>query len=261
MRRLLGSLWIIAGLLAAIVAGIGAYAITAQMAPAPEAEAEAIQTEVVVIAAREIGVRQLVVEEDLGVQDMPIELVPPGAVRAKEEAIGKVTMAAIFEGEVLVEGRLTTPTIITAGNIGIVMEEDRLVFAMPILDLMSRIDVLKPGDEVDILISMMLVEEGVPGEEAEEELRTAQTLQNVELSAIVVSMVETREGELVPGEKQAILIAMEPQDALVLKHLIDAGAIIDLALRAPTREEPFETEMVNLEYIMDRFELRSGVGR
>jgi len=193
-------------------------------------------------------------------------LVPPDAIKAKEDAIDMVAMATIFEGEVLVEGRLTSPTIITKENIAIVMEEDQLVFAMPILDLMSRIDVLKSGDRIDVLISIMVAgeEEAVTAEAGaapEEELRTAQTLQNVELSAIVVSMVTTREGEEVPGEAEAILIAMDPQDALVLKHLIDAGAIIDLALRAPTREEPFETEMVNLDYILDRFLLRPEVVR
>ena len=259
-------MWIIAGLMAALVAGISAYAITAQLAPAPEGEeALAVQTEMVVVAAKEIGVRELVVEEDVDLKEMPIELVPPGAIRTKEDAIGKVAMATIFEGEVLVEGRLTIPTIITQENVAIVMDEDQLVFALPILDLMSRIDVLKSGDKVDVLISMMVKKEEAGAAEAgaapEEELRTAQTLQNVELSAMVVSMVETREGELVPGAAKAILIAMDPQDALVLKHLIDAGAIIDLALRAPTREEPFETEMVNLDYILDRFTLRPEVVR
>jgi len=252
--------------MAALVAGITAYAITAQLAPTPEAEVEAVRTEMVVIATREIGVRQLIEEEDLALQEMPIELVPPDAIKAKEDAIDMVAMATIFEGEVLVEGRLTSPTIITKENIAIVMEEDQLVFAMPILDLMSRIDVLKSGDRIDVLISIMVAgeEEAVTAEAGaapEEELRTAQTLQNVELSAIVVSMVTTREGEEVPGEAEAILIAMDPQDALVLKHLIDAGAIIDLALRAPTREEPFETEMVNLDYILDRFLLRPEVVR
>jgi hypothetical protein len=82
-------------------------------------------------------------------------------------------------------------------------------------------------------------------------------LQNVELSAIVMEIVgrrgEDEEPETIP---QAILIAMEPQDALTLKHLVDMGAIIDLALRAPTWEEPFETEMVNMDYLLDRFDIR-----
>jgi len=191
---------------------------------------------------------------------MPIDLAPPGAVKAKDDAIGKVAMGTIFEGEVLVEGRLTSPTI-TEENVAIVMDEDRLVFALPILDLMSSIEILKAGDKVDVLMSIEVEkeEEARKAEEEtepEEELRTAQTLQNVEVSAIVVSMIRTQKGEEVPGEPNAILIALKPQDALILKHLIDAGAIIDLALRAPTREEPFETEMVNLDYISDRFELR-----
>ena len=242
----------------AVVAGISGYTITAQMAPGSEAavEEEVVRTEVV-IAAREIGVRQLVKAQDLDFQQMPIDLAPPGAIKAEDDAVGKVAMSTIFKGEVLVEGRLTGPTI-TEENVALVMEEDRLVFALPILDLMSSIEVLKAGDKVDVLASIEVEKEeaGEAEGEAEEELRTADTLQNVELSAIVVSMVRNKEGEEVPDEPKAILIALKPQDALVLKHLIDADAIIDLALRAPTREEPFETEMVNPDYILDRFKLR-----
>ncbi len=268
MRRSIGCLWLVAGIMLALVAGIAGYLVTQGMAPSPPPlVAEGVLKTEVVIAAREIGVRQLITDQDLDVQEMPIELVPPGAVKAKADAIGKVAMSDIFPGEVLVEGRLTSPTITQKRNIAIVMDEDRLVFALPILDLMSRIDVLKSGDRVDVLVSFEVEKEeeaGTPAEKktkTETELRTADTLQNVELSAIVVSIITTREGEEKEGGPEAILIALKPQDALVLKHLIDTGAIIDLALRAPTQEELFETEMVNMDYILDRFEIRPKTAR
>ncbi len=56
-------------------------------------------------------------------------------------------------------------------------------------------------------------------------------------------------------EPQAILLALSPQDALVLKHLKDAGGVIDIVLRAPTSELPFVLNPVMAEYLKDRYEL------
>jgi hypothetical protein len=53
----------------------------------------------------------------------------------------------------------------------------------------------------------------------------------------------------------AILLAMDPQDALVLKHLKDAGGTFDIVLRAPTSNQLFELEPVWDEYLIDRYEL------
>ena len=50
-------------------------------------------------------------------------------------------------------------------------------------------------------------------------------------------------------------MALSPQDALVLKHIKDAGGIIDIVLRAPTSEARFELSPVMAEYLRDRFEL------
>jgi pilus assembly protein CpaB len=56
-------------------------------------------------------------------------------------------------------------------------------------------------------------------------------------------------------EPQAILLALSPQDALVLKHLKDAGGVIDIVLRAPTSSQLFEPEPVMPDYLKDRYEL------
>jgi hypothetical protein len=121
----------------------------------------------------------------------------------------------------------------------------------------------------------------VPGEEAETEdkLFTFDALQRVEISAVVVDIVvdprgraaapagETvnEEGTPVPAptpapseiQSRAILLALAPQDALVLKHLKDAGGIIDLVLRAPDATQLFEVDPVMSEYLIDRYQLES----
>ena len=56
-------------------------------------------------------------------------------------------------------------------------------------------------------------------------------------------------------EPEAFLLALDPQDALVLKHIIDSGGIIDIVLRAPTATVRFELSPVMADYLRDRFEL------
>jgi pilus assembly protein CpaB len=51
------------------------------------------------------------------------------------------------------------------------------------------------------------------------------------------------------------MLALAPQDALVLKHLKDTGAIFDLVLRAPTSTELFDLTPVTSQYISERYQL------
>jgi hypothetical protein len=54
---------------------------------------------------------------------------------------------------------------------------------------------------------------------------------------------------------RAYLFALDLQDALVLKHLIDTGANFDLVLRAPTSDQIFDLTPVSSEYIIERYQL------
>jgi len=136
------------------------------------------------------------------------------------------------------------------------MDEGKVLLAFPATDLMSSVRVLKPGDRVDVLFSLASGE----GDDTEDSLVTFNSLQGTEISAIVMPPeTEARGGSNArvkePVRPQAILLALDPQDALVLKHLKDAGGIFDLVLRAPTNEQLFETEPVDIDYLRDRYEL------
>jgi len=54
---------------------------------------------------------------------------------------------------------------------------------------------------------------------------------------------------------QAYLLALEPQDAMVLKFLRDTGAIFDVVLRAPTSSGHFELTPVTAQYIRELYGL------
>jgi len=54
---------------------------------------------------------------------------------------------------------------------------------------------------------------------------------------------------------RAYLLALPPQDALILKHLKDTGATFDIVLRAPTSTVQFELTPVTDEYIVEYYGL------
>lgn len=148
---------------------------------------------------------------------------------------------------------------------------------------MSTINILQRGDVIDLLVSSVQnvpVEEIgpdgepvalAPGEEPPTEPRmfTWEVLQKIQISAVVVEILTTEENQAqqaAPGgaqptpqpqdiEVRAYLLALNPQDALVLKNLIDSGAKFDIVLRSPTSTELFNVIPVTSEYLIERFQL------
>ena len=127
-------------------------------------------------------------------------------------------------------------------------------------------NVLKAGDHVDFNYTMPLpvnrdtgflpgAEETRPFivgvEEAEQmESVTFNLLQNVTIAAAVHNLDEDGAPT---GAPRAFLLTVSPQDALVLKFMKDAGAVVDLVLRAPKAEGEFSVEPVDLDYVINGY--------
>ena len=91
-------------------------------------------------------------------------------------------------------------------------------------------------------------------------------MQRVEITALVADIIvndeqvraEAGEDETVPRRSvniQAYLLALDPQDALILKFLKDSGANFDLVLRAPTSTGQFNLTPVTAEYLQELYGL------
>jgi pilus assembly protein CpaB len=282
-----------------IIAGVGIVAVVAgvflistilrqSVSPLPQATPLPPSTESVVVVTHDIPIRALLRVQDLTLVEVSVEFVPPNALNEIGAALDRITKIPLVAGEIVMEHHLVDPTNIK-DDLAFVIEDDQVLMAFPATDLMSQINLLQPGDLVDILVSIeqpvlpgQAGSGGMFGEEAEEEdeLFTFSALQRVEISAFVVEIkpmrqtsstasgtasVSLTEAEATPQptptpqpseiEPRAILLALSPQDALVLKHLKDAGGVIDIVLRAPTSERFFELSPVMSEYLKDRYEL------
>lgn len=65
---------------------------------------------------------------------------------------------------------------------------------------------------------------------------------------------QQQQGTPQPVTPQVVTLEVDPQDALVLKYAREAGAQIDMVMRAAgDKESRFSTEAVTLQYIFERF--------
>ncbi len=240
------------------------------------------------MTTHDIPLRALLDAEDLVVVDVLVELVPQNAIASIEDAVGRITKIPLVTGEMVMEHHLANPTNINK-DMAFIIEDDQVLMAFPATDLMSQINILQPGDIVDILASVeqpILVSQAgnveLTGEtqETEDVLFTFSALQRVTISAVIVEILPARgtgtttasasstsltSADATPEptptpqpsqiEPQAVLVALSPQDALVLKHIKDAGGIVDIVLRAPTSVQIYGLSPVMSEYLKDRYEL------
>jgi len=253
LKRRSGCIWIAAGLAIALLAGLLAFSVIRRSSRAtpPEPRTPTVQ---VVVASRAMEIRQIIEAGDVELRTAPADVVPETALRQINEAMGLLTIIPLSPGEMLLSSHVISPTV-KGAHIGWTMDQDKVAMAFPADDLMSRNYLLKPGDHVDILFSI-----GVEAQDkASGGLVTFNALQNLEIAGIVKSSadaVQKAEGGTRDTGPAAIIFALDPQDALVLKHLHDRGGTVDIVLRAPEATERFETEPVNINYLLDKYQIR-----
>jgi pilus assembly protein CpaB len=261
MARTRGCVWLTAGVVVAILAGVVGFLILSRAAGQPAAglPGAAGRTVPVVVAVQAVPVGTLLTTEMLQTREVPVESTAEGAVGAVADAVGKVTMADLYPGEVVLAQRLVDPNVISGdGRKALILSEGQVLMAFPAADLMSQVGILKPGDHVDLLFSLKFPYT-VPGAQSQnEQTSTFDLLQNVTIAALVGGQTTTG------GASQsaaALLLTVAPQDALVLKYVKDAGGAMDIVLRAPGDTGPYQTNPVDIGYMINRYTIPTGPGQ
>ncbi|HID35739.1 MAG TPA: Flp pilus assembly protein CpaB [Anaerolineae bacterium] len=279
MARIKGILWFIIALITSITAGFIAY-ITLINATTQKAACDTSALTEVVVASRTINTGRVLTQGDLTIEEMPVRLLPDGAFRYVANVIGMVALTDLYPGEIVLGQKLANPDIVSGnGRIAAVLAEDHVIMAIPTTDLMSNINLLKPGDQVDILYSLdtprqnlayILDAGGVSSLSAKETTKqtTFIALEDVTIAAVVSpydtiapatpaadQAAQEEIQAMVEEGASAILIAVMPQDALMLKYLQDAGGVFDVVLRSPTNDLPSDARPVDIDYIIHRFQL------
>jgi pilus assembly protein CpaB len=230
----------------------------------------------VVVVTRDLFLGDSLTEGDLEIASVPVEIIPRNAVTIVEEAVGKFIKTDLVQGEMLLTHNLADPTN-KVKDLSFILADDHVLFAFQPGDLLTSEDLVQRGDIVDIFAT--ITQEIKPeedeidpetGEPVEPETRefTLDTFQRVDITALIVDVVQQGEGggDLLPGQTaegdpqqevniRSYLLALDPQNALILKHLTDTGANFDIVLRAPTSTIPFELTPVTEEFIVEFYGL------
>ncbi len=258
MNRRRGCLWFAAGLLLALMAGVVAFVTMQRVATvsAPPPEVPKVR---VVVAARDIPLHTVLTQADLEIRQVEPDLIPADGLSDTEDAIGKLTTADIAEGEILLARRLIAPDYV-GPNAAFVMDPKKVLVAFGAGDLLSSAGILRPGDHVDLMLTYDFSRGVTHTETSELGINTLTVLQDLEVAALVYGTQAQDRGnepqEATGAPPRAILFAVDPQDALVIKHFRDMGGVADFALRSPVAEGTFDVVPVDGYYLLQRFRVR-----
>ena len=249
MKDRRGWLWIGAGVLLALLAGLLTFQLTSQLQVSAQTMAteDGPPTVSVVVAAVDLPAYSMIELEQVTLQDVPVHLVPKDALTRMEEAVGKLNLVPMSAGEMLVAPRLIDPTDPDA-PVAYTLSQDQVLIAVPATMLMGRLNMLSSGDHIDLAYSQALTFE----KDAEPVMTTFLTLQNLEIKGI---LYQKKADGAIQGEPTAFLLAVSPQEALIIKYLIDKGAPMDVLVRAPNNTALVEVVPVDEQFLIDYFQL------
>ena len=239
-------------------------------------EEETVKTTVVVLT-RDLSLGDRIEIGDVELASVPVEIAPRDVLSTLDAAVGKMIKTDMIQGEMVLTHNLADPTN-NIGDISFILSDDHILMAFPADDIMSRNSMIQRGDIIDIFATFDEEVQAVgdnptlTDEEDQPVTRvfTVDTMQKVSVTALVVDVIETasntntdanllgasnQETAAVQGTIEAYLFALNPQDALILKHLKDTNAIFDIVLRAPTSTMQFELTPVTAEYIIELYGL------
>jgi pilus assembly protein CpaB len=201
-----------------------------------------------------------------------LEDIPSGAVMTVDEVVGHRAVADIAANSVVRQQDIEQQQAAPEWDI----PPDMIAVALPADDILSQWGAVAPGDHVDVLFTVdviletpMYPEETLRVEEGEVVQRLERdqsmdnvsvlTLQNLEVLRIIeepqVAAEEAQGGDNQPAgvPRRALVLAISPQDAVLLKYLRDTEGILDVALRSPEDGTLYNTEPVNINYLILRY--------
>src|SRR5215207_4919336 len=145
LMLILGGL-LLAGLTSVLVMGITRQATEASRAP--------IRQVALVAATRDIVDQTTIPPDALVVKAFPADFAPAGAVSSPDQVIGKLANGFIAKDQIVVAGQIAQ--IQPPANLSDRIPPGKVAIWLPMPDLLAGAGVVKPGDRLDILLSVAL---------------------------------------------------------------------------------------------------------
>jgi pilus assembly protein CpaB len=281
MRQRTGLYLVLIGLLLAAVTAVLVIRIGNQ---ATEASRNQLRQVSVVVTNRSIPDKTTIPADALAVKAFPADFAPAGALGSIDQAVGKFASGYIARNQILVADQVVPA--LPSPNLSDRVPPGKVAIWLPMPGLMAAAAVLRPGDHIDILLSL-----AVGGSQDNSGgLTTQTTLQNVEVfrmgaeeidlnaPAPGVNSLDGQPSSLrqvpappgsTPGPTPAaaakpaaappagvIGFLVDHQDALIIKFIKDSGGTIDLVLRSTDDQQVVRTDAVQMDILTDRFRFR-----
>ncbi|MCL6542132.1 MAG: Flp pilus assembly protein CpaB [Roseiflexus sp.] len=258
MTRRSGWILLTLGVLLAIGAGALVYVVLQQqsVAAAEQARREVLAQQApqvptikLPVAARSLTPGNAIGPDDILLKDFPVDLVPVNALTETTQIESRVLARAVGQGDPFQKSMFVGER---GESVSQEIPPGYVLFAFPIVDLLGQSNLIEDGDRIDLYLTLNtpLNASASPAPDQPTTPTTALTLQNVQVLKVLRS--EPREGET-KTPAIALLCAMRPEDAIILKHIKDTGGTIDFALRSPLDTEPFTAEPLDLPELIQRY--------
>lgn len=257
-----GMLWWIGAFVLAAMAGILTYGLLSSALPAEATGKANENTTPVIVAASNIPFRRSISEADLTTRNLPVDSVPVGAAITMDQVVGKMSTVDLFANEPILTQQLVTPDVVTQ-QVALSVPDGKIVIAVPTNSKLISNRLIRPGDHIDLMATFEV--EVQRGNSKSPMPNTLSMMQDLEIHAIILPGTTVEEGpqaltqeeggvfRTVDEQGQSILLAVDPQDALTIRHVQDVGGSLDLALRPKGDETVVETEVVDQYYLADRY--------
>src|SRR4051794_2920165 len=179
--------------LGVLLAGAASVIVLGIARQAGEVSRSVIPQVYVVMAAREIPDQAQVTPDALVVRPFPADFVPANALPTPDQAVGKFAVGTIYKDQILLQGHVSTAK--RSPSMSDRVPPGRVVVWLPMPDILQGQIGFRPGDRLDILLSLPLSQvsttapadgAAAPTGQANGKLgnSTQTTLQNVEIFAI-----------------------------------------------------------------------------
>jgi pilus assembly protein CpaB len=260
-----GLIWWIGAFVLAALAGVLTYGLLTSSVPAAVAGSSNQNTAAIIVAANDIPFRRSIREEDLTTRHLPVESIPAGAAITLDQVVGKMSTVDLFANEPILTQQLVTPDVVTQ-QVALSVPDGKIVIAVPTQSKLISNRLIRPGDFIDMMATFE-VEVQKNGQKTSDP-KTVSVLEALQIHAIILpgtsveegpkGAIDTQEGGVfrTPDESgQSVLLALDLQDALTIRHILDVGGKLDLALRPTGDESRPTTEVVDERYLADRYNI------
>lgn len=259
-----GIIWWLGAFIFAAMAGILTYGMLTAKSPNAD-QTTTGNTRPVVVAAIDIPFRRSIGETELVIKEMPIDTVPEGVATTLDQVIGKMSTVDIVANEPVLTKQLVTPDVVTR-QVSLSVPKGKLVTEIPTQSKLISNRLIRPGDRIDLLATVKF--EVARDNGSGPMPATMNLLPNLEVHAIILpTTAEKGKSQEEPSQTsdeggvfttldekgQSILVAVDTQDAQMIRFVLDAKGSLDLVLRAPGDDTSADTKPVDQYFLADKF--------